>query len=177
MPEDLGHIDRSATADAGSRRCGQPRVCRWTPWLLLLSTSGCSFMFVDAPPSEPHLRTPHAAVECTASVALPVLDVTLGALELALGVAAAPSASQNEALSKEARTTLALSWAGIYGVSAAYGFVQTGDCRTLRREVFPESESRLPELESSGAGGALPERVPSVRLGRPPGSVIASERR
>jgi hypothetical protein len=109
------------------------------------AASGCSLFFIDAAPSEPHLRTEHAAVECTASTALPILDVAFGSVEAAFGVAAAvesPRATRDNVLSKEARLTVAAVWTGIYAISATYGFVETADCRKLRREVFPEPRPR-----------------------------------
>jgi hypothetical protein len=103
-------------------------------------SSGCSFLFVKGPPSQPQ----HAPViDCTTSKVAPVLDSVFGVLEVVRIVAAAAasdSAYQNASIPREADIGLGLAFAALFIGSATYGGIQTGRCADLK-EKFVSDES------------------------------------
>jgi hypothetical protein len=101
---------------------------------LLLSTvlSGCSFLFVDGPPSS-HKQLPY--FECTSGKGWPTVDLVWGGLSgaEALGVLSATSNSSSSA-SSAGKTTAAIlaGEAVLFIASAVYGYEKASDCREAK---------------------------------------------
>jgi hypothetical protein len=110
--------------------------------LLLSSSSGCSFIFVKTPPSDPPPRggvtSRVAPADCTSSRLAPGFDTAFGALQMVrTGMAATASDSvydnPNAPLSREADIALGASFMALFVGSAIYGFVNTSRCSRLQR--------------------------------------------
>jgi hypothetical protein len=108
--------------------------------------TGCSWIFVNRPPPEPVPATTQVA--CTTSVASPVIDTTLAALALGLGIAGivvgsnpAPACSGLCGVGSSIVTTVNTGTVVAGGVlvasavplaiSATYGYSTTAKCREL----------------------------------------------
>ena len=110
--------------------------------LASLPTAGCSWLFVNKPPQQPIPASP--PMECTASVASPVID-TVVAVALAAGGAATIVLSEQQRPSScpplafcEINTMYTVGGALLMAAaiptafSAGYGFSKTSDCRRLK---------------------------------------------
>jgi len=110
-----------------------------------LSATGCSWLFVTKPPDPPIPASP--SLECTTSVAPPVVDTVAAGLLAALGVATLLASSP------QAIGTPCTSYCGLFSAintgiavgggvliaaavplafSAAHGYAKTADCRQLK---------------------------------------------
>jgi hypothetical protein len=114
--------------------------------LASLPTAGCSWLFVNKPPQQPIPASP--PMECTASVASPVIDTVVAVALAAGGAAIIVVSTQNR--SQHACTpsgtlgdcdlyTYGFAGGGLLmaaaiptAISAGYGFSKTSDCRTLK---------------------------------------------
>jgi hypothetical protein len=106
---------------------------------LLLGASGCSFVTVNAPPSDPSERDAQAAHDCTTSVGWPVVDALyagLGAVNLAIAASADDKVSWYAVeMDKSTGVALGITQLAVFGAGAVYGFIETSRCGTLRKEV------------------------------------------
>jgi hypothetical protein len=99
-----------------------------------LPTAGCSWIFVNKPPREPTHATP--PVECTSSVASPVIDTGAAGLLVGAGVAAIVASSHEKANwiidtkgMYMAGGILSFAAAVPLAFSAGYGYSTTSECR------------------------------------------------
>jgi hypothetical protein len=104
-------------------------------WLL----QGCSFLFVDTPPTV-HGDEPPAmrSVQCTSSVAAPVVDTVIAAFEavrtgFALG--ADDADYHNYPISRGADIAIGLGLTGLFAAAAGYGYVNTSECSDLKEQA------------------------------------------
>jgi hypothetical protein len=108
--------------------------------LASIPTAGCSWLFVNKPPEPPTPASP--PIECTASVAAPLIDTLAAALLAGAGVAGFIYGAQPDQCSGGCWFTLkseamagaavALASAVPLAISAGYGFSKTSDCRLLK---------------------------------------------
>ncbi|MGC4093888.1 MAG: hypothetical protein QM756_39480 [Polyangiaceae bacterium] len=120
-----------------SSRCGSVACFALAASVCL---NGCSFVFVDGPPQHAPAYAGSAPREklCTTSRLAPIVDTTLGALEMArAGVALASSAEtyRKAGFDRSWELGLGLGFAALFWSSAVYGFVQTHECERYYRDV------------------------------------------
>jgi hypothetical protein len=140
-----------------------PRV--WAA-LLALFPAGCSFAFVDGPPTV-HKQLPY--FECTSSNVLPTLDAVVGGL---YGIAAvgqlASSSSSSSTYSNDDHTNAIIygALAVVAGASAVYGYQKTSSCREAKQHLL---------LRLGNQPGFAPQAAPPVDpwLNPPPSSFSA----
>ena len=96
--------------------------------LVVLLSSGCSFIFAKGPPPDHPTRDDYT---CTSSVLLPAADVAWGSLNLLWGTVRAlvKPDSFGEDVSKGQVIGVTLGWAVLSGFSARHGFLKVRDCR------------------------------------------------
>jgi len=124
---------------------------------IFLHCSGCSLLFVNAPPKPPPVEpSARAEVSCTSSKAAPVLDTVFATLEVgrtALAAAAPDSTYQNAPISRGADIALGIGFASLFLASAVYGFTQTSECRALKGpepvRVHDDAPANEPSQESA----------------------------
>jgi hypothetical protein len=140
---------------------------------LLLSSvllAGCSALFVTAPPATPSRSgsAPSADVEpeCTTSAAAPIVDVVVAGLQavrtgLALGASDADYV--DFPISRGADIGIGATLAGVFAVSAVYGFTTTASCSDAKRDYHARraSEPELPERSFTPSRSPLPARAPA----------------
>ena len=135
---------------------------------LILSCSGCSFLFVKGKPANTEAFPPSEAVECTTSKAAPVLDTVFAGLELArtgYAVSLDDSKYRGQTLSRGADIGLGIGFAALFVSSAIYGYVKTGDCVDAKTQhdrarapyLTPVEPAPLPP---SVAASAVPQGTP-----------------
>jgi hypothetical protein len=114
--------------------------------LLSVSGSGCSFVFVDGPPTM-HKQLPY--FECTSSNALPTVDLVLGAV-IGIGAGAELAASSGSTYSSGNNTgaAVAIGEAALFAASAIYGYQKTSSCREAKADLM----LRLPRNPGYGPG-------------------------
>jgi hypothetical protein len=104
--------------------------------LLTLLPAGCSFAFVDGPPST-HKQLPY--FECTSSNVLPTVDAVVGGI---YGVAAAAtlidsSSSSSSSYSNDRSDALLAGALAVVAVSSAvYGYHRTSSCREAKEQLM-----------------------------------------
>jgi hypothetical protein len=106
------------------------RLSRWIAFTLLLSTTGCSFLFVK-PTKEPKPR------ECTSSRAAPIVDTLVGTYELVGAAVAAQSRDEDyegEIRTRQSDLLFGATLGALFMSSAIYGFVHTADCSNVKSE-------------------------------------------
>ena len=126
----------------------QPFGSAVTRWALLstlpfaLSSSGCSFLFVDGPKIE-------NATGCTDSVLWPVVDYAIAGLQGVRTVYAASSpdsAYEGARISKEADIVLGSSLLVLFASSAIVGTMRVRDCKdSIGRNSDPDLDRELHE--------------------------------
>lgn len=110
--------------------------------------TGCSFLFVQSPPSDvSEAEATRTAPECTSSSTLPVLDVT-GAAASALNVMIVGSSEGYTEDQKKVLMPLHAVYGVLYAISAIYGFDKTGKCRALKQRFERQGSEWRPELET-----------------------------
>jgi hypothetical protein len=118
--------------------------------------SGCSFAFVDGPPTV-HKQLPY--FECTSSNAWPTVDLALGGI---YGLESALSLSgSGPALNSGAASAVAVGMAALFIASAVSGYEKTSSCRDAKDNLM----KRL-YLQPAGTGfgpesGFAPKQPPS----------------
>lgn len=123
--------------------------------LLALVFGGCSFAFVDGPPSM-HKQLPY--FECTSSRAWPTVDIVVGGVT---GIEAVALLSDNQIYS-DSRTEAAIAAgeAALFVASAVYGYEKTSDCREAKDELI-QRVYRQPAGPGFGPGfGGAPYQPP-----------------
>jgi hypothetical protein len=117
-----------------------------------LAGSGCSFMFVDAPPDNARSLTSVQALECTGGNGWPTTDVIVGGI-MALETFATLSESSSLASSGNASSAyvvpaVAAAGAALFVASGVSGYRHTSECRQAKREVmtreFPGGPPGMP---------------------------------
>src|SRR5262245_34321011 len=111
----------------------RPRV--WAALLALLPT-GCSFAFVDGPPTT-HRQLPY--FECTSSNVLPTVDAVIGGI---YGIAAVGALVQTSSSSSpysdnnKSDAILAGAAGAVLVASAIYGYQKTSSCREAKEQLM-----------------------------------------
>jgi hypothetical protein len=100
--------------------------------LSLTTLPGCSLLFVNPPPDRPpsYADAPRR-VECTSSVAAPVVDTVIAGLQIVrTGIAATADDSvyDDAKISRGADIAIGVSLMTLFGLSAVYGFYTTDAC-------------------------------------------------
>lgn len=112
-------------------RTSFPAALRLALCALVVSTGGCSYVFVDGPPKN-HAQLPY--FECSSSKAWPVLDVVLAA---SLGVgASAAFADRGSSSSDTSEAVIAAAEAALFAVSALTGYQRVGECREAKDQLI-----------------------------------------
>ena len=111
----------------------------------LLPGAGCSWIFVNQPPSDPVPVAP--PVVCTSSVASPIVDTVLASAALSVGIATLAMSSKSSGsctggfgcLDMTGLNTLGIAVGAVLGLaavplafSAGYGYSATAECRDLK---------------------------------------------
>jgi hypothetical protein len=143
---------------------------------LLLSTvlSGCSFLFVDGPPSS-HKQLPY--FECTSGKGWPTVDLVYGGLVGVESIAlfsAKSSLDSSSSSNLTAVAAVAAAEAALFISSAVYGYGKASDCREAKDELM----NRLYRQQMSpgfGPGpGYAPYPPPSDPWATPPSGDFSS---
>ena len=137
--------------------------------LAFLPTTGCSWLFVTKPPEPPRPASP--PLECTTSVAWPVIDT------VAAGLLAAPGVATLVAASPQATGTPCTSYCGLFSAmntgiavgggvlvaaavplafSAGHGYATTAECRQLKEAQL----ACVSGVETSCGALRIPAPVP-----------------
>ena len=126
--------------------------------IVLAVTTGCSVVLVRGPGDARDPKT--GEIQCTSSVAAPVVDTGIGSV-LLLGTALGGAYVEVNGKKSDA-TVPALLGGAVFAGSAIYGYVVTANCRKARggkgREAPPE--------EPAGGGGN--EAAPKPEVAVPP---------
>ena len=140
---------------------------------LILSCTGCSFLFVSGKPTNTEALPPSEPVECTTSKASPVLDTVFAGLEVArtgYALSLKDGDYQGQTLSRGADIGLGVAFVALFASSAIYGYVKTGDCadaktqheRSRVRYQTPVEPAPLPPpTAASGVPQAIPVPAPA----------------
>lgn len=105
--------------------------------LVLVASSGCSFLFTTQAPSNVDLARTPGPVECTSGRAAPIVDTILATLEVAgIGLAATQPDSYyaDYPISRSTDIALGAGWASLFTASAIYGYVVTARCSAVKQE-------------------------------------------
>jgi len=116
-------------------------VRRMGVWAALLAVlpAGCSFAFVDGPPTT-HKQLPY--FECTSSNVLPTVDAVTAGLFGISAVGALVSASQSSSDSYSSNSSdkgdavLFGALAAVVGASAIYGYQKSSTCREAKEQLM-----------------------------------------
>jgi hypothetical protein len=138
----------------------QPTLATLCLAVASLGSGGCSFIFVDGPPTQ-HKKMPY--FDCTSSNALPVVDVVIAAAE---GLAAASDFASRDQYDSSSATTTAVTQLGVaalFAASGISGFSKTGACREAKDELM----ARAQRQQGYGAVGFAPASPPPG-YGAPP---------
>lgn len=105
---------------------------------LVVSSTGCSFIFVKPPPSPEPGTTSAGPGRCTSSKVAPVLDTLFTGLEGARIVYAATAADSvysdpKQPLSRGTDIALGVGFAALFLSSAVYGYINTAECSERRK--------------------------------------------
>jgi hypothetical protein len=102
--------------------------------LLGLACGGCSLVFVTPAPEHAHQPVAHPHVDCTTSVAAPVIDGVLAGYETFRTAYALSGQGDYSRLPIDRRTDalLGAGFAGLYLGSMIYGTVNVSRCRRLK---------------------------------------------
>jgi hypothetical protein len=118
-----------------------------------LGASGCSFIFVDGPPTQ-HQKMPY--FDCSSSNALPILDVAIAAAE---GLTAASDLAGRDQYNSSYVTTEAVTQLGVaalFAASGISGFSKTSACREAKDQLM----LRMQRQSGYGAPGFAPPSPP-----------------
>jgi hypothetical protein len=113
---------------------------------LLVSASGCSLLFVTPPPADG--RIVQRKGKCTRGVAAPIVDSLVGGLQVARTALAAAAddkvyADPKQPLSRGADIGIGVGLTALFVGSAAYGFINTAECREVEDRT-PSGDSERP---------------------------------
>jgi hypothetical protein len=129
---------------------------------LLISTSGCSLIFVKTAPS-PGGPAVTRSSSCTSSPLAPIIDTAVGGFEVVRTVMAATADSAvyqdpKQPLSREADIGLGLGFTALFLGSAAYGFINTGQYAS--RQSGHEDDTPAEEGDATERWQRPPVRAP-----------------
>jgi len=105
-------------------------------WIAVLTHvfSGCSYLFVTAPPDN-HERLNY--FDCTQGNGLPVIDTVLGGIYALASVGELSGRGASQSTSQTFESVGApLVLAGLFAASAVSGFGKTSDCRMARTKLM-----------------------------------------
>lgn len=121
-------------------------------WLLVvLPTTGCSFIFAHGPP-EGHEAMP--AFDCTVSTAAPVLDIVWGSLALLSTIVIATDPDSYEATyggSAGVGIAVNMGWVALSSFAAATGFKKSKHCRAAKADLARRQPPPVPPDTSADA--------------------------
>ena len=141
--------------------------------VVLLFGDGCSVLFVKRPPPGP--LEPQPPVECTTSVAAPVVDTVLAAGSLTGGILMATDKCSPSGFLGSLCTAEKAGGAGLIAAGVAlaavgiYGYLATGECRGVHETQLAcvsGVESSCLTLKERGAVG--PPQAPDPSPSAPP---------
>jgi len=101
----------------------------WVAGAALCFSSGCSFLFVKAPPEQPPVRGER--VRCTESKVAPVLDtigLTFQGFRTVVAVSSNEGDYQGAPISRDADIGFGILFAGLHAASAVYGYGAVSRC-------------------------------------------------
>ena len=102
-----------------------------------LLCTGCSFVFVKAPPADVDDVSPYTSRPCTSSKLAPVLDTVLAGGYAARAVAAAvivdEKVYERAGVSRELDLGVAAALSTVFVASAVYGYSATASCTQFKR--------------------------------------------
>mgnify|MGYP001176850876 FL=1 len=164
---------------------------------LALAVSGCSLAFTTRPPADAERMPPAPPIDCSTSVAPPVIDTiiaTYQAVRVGVGVASDDSAYRNQPLPRQADIAIGAGLLAVFTASAVWGYTATSACNDahegqLRRLALPQPAApgaatppalpppALPPTPASAAPApvAPPQSPPPTPSAAPPGSVAPAE--
>ncbi len=109
---------------------------------MALAQTGCSFIFVKAPPpsNERNIAPDEMPVarRCTRSYTAPVLDTIWAGLH-GLGLASLAAASESSTKDRDSLIGIEIAWLTLAVSSAVWGYTKVGECREV---MGPEEEER-----------------------------------
>jgi len=142
---------------------------------LILSCSGCSFLFVRGKPANVEALPPSEPVECTTSKASPILDTVFAGLEVArtgYAVSRSDSDYHGAQLTRGADIGLGLGFVALFASSAIYGYVKTGSCADAKEQHERASQPYLVPVAPPPPPAAAPP-APSEVPASPPSAAPA----
>jgi len=113
---------------------------------LILSCTGCSFLFVRGKPANVEAMPPSEPVECTTSKASPILDTVFAGLEVArtgYALSRTDSDYSGSQLTRGADIGLGVGFVALFASSAIYGYVKTGSCADAKEQHERASQPYL----------------------------------
>lgn len=119
--------------------------------LLVLASSGCSFIFVDGPPDVP----PNMSYgdlnyfNCTEPNTWPILDAIWAGLN-GVGALMAMGGDETQFEDPEQTVLVGLVWLGVSGAASYVGFQRTSECRAAKAEWHQANRG-----QGSGSGVML----------------------
>jgi len=127
--------------------------------LVALSSTGCSLLFVNEPPSPRPGSLAPAAAECTSSQVAPVLDTIFTGLEATRVVYAASAddsvyKNPNQPLSRGTDVALGLGFTALFLGSSLYGYAATRNCRKYQKDSDHTSEEEWGSGPAEVKGGS-----------------------
>jgi hypothetical protein len=125
-----------------------------------LGAGGCSFIFVDGPPTQ-HKKMPY--FDCTSSNALPVIDVVIAGAEGLAAASALASRSQYDSSYVTSEAVTQLGVAALFAASGISGLSKTSSCREAKDELLLRAQHQ----NGYGAVGFAPQSPPPG-YGAPP---------
>jgi hypothetical protein len=143
---------------------------------LVLACSGCSFIFVSGPPSNVEKLPPSEPVECTTSVAAPVLDLLGTGVEVVrtgLAIGARDGDYRDAPISRSSDIALGAALTVLLAASTIYGFDETSTCddaKARHRKARRQLESR--PLRRGRRQPNPPPREPAETLPAAPTSPV-----
>ncbi len=114
----------------------------------LLTTGGCSFVFVSGPPSEQEVRAAprYEIPKCTSTASLPILDGLLGLATLVATLQAVSSyefdPNNDHSWNKTDLQIVGSAGVALFAVSTIYGVIQVNRCKTYMDSFGPPSSRR-----------------------------------
>jgi hypothetical protein len=111
-----------------------------------LLLQGCSFIFVDTPPTVHDASTPPSSIHCTTSAAAPVVDTVVAVFEavrtgIALG--ADDSDYHSYPISRGADIAIGLGLTTLFTAAATYGYINTSKCSDVKEEAHEPPPPRM----------------------------------
>lgn len=120
---------------------------------------GCSFIFVDTPPTMHDGAPPPSEIRCTTSAAAPIVDTVIGAFE-AVRTGFALSADESDyhsyPISRTADIAIGFGLTTLFAAAAAYGYINTSKCADMKETA---SESPPPRMTLSPPRMVAPLRA------------------